>query len=55
MNKKLLKDYLVIAFAITVLFWGGAAVLSQLLNMTVYDLLIRVMHFIGGFSPTIAS
>ena len=55
MNKKLLKDYLVITFAITVLFWGGAAVLSQLLNMTVYDLLIRVMHFIGGFSPTIAS
>ena len=55
MNKKLLKDYLVITFAITVLFWGGAAVLSQLLNMTVYDLPIRVMHFIGGFSPTIAS
>lgn len=55
MNKKLLKDYLLITFGITILFWGGAAVLSQLLNLTISNILIRVMHFIGGFSPTIAS
>ena len=55
MNKKLVKDFLIITFTIMTLFWGGCALISQIFNVTVNNIFLRIMHIIGGFSPTIAS
>ena len=55
MNKKLVKEFLIITFFIMIIFWGGCTLISQLLNLTVNNIFLRIMHIIGGFSPTIAS
>ena len=55
MNKKLVKEFLTITFAIMIVFWGGCALISQMFNLTVNNIFLRIMHIIGGFSPTIAS
>ena len=55
MNKKLVKEFLIITFSIMIIFWGGAAIISQSCDLTVNHWLLRIMHLIGGFSPTIAS
>ena len=55
MNKKLVKEFLIITFTIMTLFWGGCALISQIFNVTVNNIFLRIMHIIGGFSPTIAS
>ena len=55
MNKKLVKDFLIITFAIMIVFWGGCVLISQIFNLTVNNIFLRIMHIIGGFSPTIAS
>ena len=55
MNKKLIKEFLIITFTIMLVFWGGCAFISQFYNFTVNNLYLRIMHIIGGFSPTIAS
>ena len=55
MNKKLIKEFLTITFAIMIVFWGGCALISQMFNLTVNNIFLRIMHIIGGFSPTIAS
>lgn len=55
MNKKLVKEFLIITFSIMILFWGGCALISQTFNITVDNIFLRIMHIIGGFSPTIAS
>ena len=55
MNKKLVKEFLIITFAIMVVFWGGCALISQIFNLTINNIFLRIMHIIGGFSPTIAS
>lgn len=55
MEKKLVKDYLINTFIIMIIFWGGCALISQLLNVTVYNIFLGIMYLIGVFSPTIAS
>lgn len=55
MNNNLVKDFLKTTFIIMIIFCGGAAVLSQTLELTINNILLRIMHLIGGFSPTIAS
>lgn len=55
MNKKTVKDFLLITFIIMIIFWGGCALISQLSDLTVNNLPLRIMHVIGGFSPTIGS
>ena len=55
MNKKLVKEFLVITFIIMIVFWVGCAFISQIFNLTVNNIFLRIMHMIGGFSPTIAS
>ena len=55
MNKKLVKEFLIITFVIMIVFWGGCALISQIFNLTVNNIILRIMHIIGGFSPTIAS
>lgn len=55
MNKNLVRDYLAITFSIMITFWGGCAIISQCFDLTVNHILLRIMHMIGGFSPTIAS
>lgn len=55
MNKKLVKEFLMITFAIMIVFWGGCALISQIFNLTVNNIFLRIMHIIGEFSPTIAS
>ena len=55
MNKKLVKEFLIITFVIMIVFWGGCALISQIFNLTVNNIFLRIMHMIGGFSPTIAS
>ena len=55
MNKKLVKEFLIITFAIMVVFWGVCALISQIFNLTINNIFLRIMHIIGGFSPTIAS
>ena len=55
MNKKLVKEFLIITFFIMIVFWGGCALVSQIFNLTVNNIFLRIMHIIGGFSPTIAS
>ena len=55
MNKKLVEEFLIITFAIMAVFWGGCALSSQIFNLTINNIFLRIMHIIGGFSPTIAS
>lgn len=55
MNKKLVKEFLIITFAIMIVFWGSCALISQLFDLTINNIFLRIMHMIGGFSPTIAS
>lgn len=55
MNKKIVKEFLIITFVIMIVFWGGCALISQIFNLTVNNIFLRIMHIIGGFSPTIAS
>ena len=55
MNKKLVKEFLIITFVIMLVFWGGCALISQIFNLTINNIFLRIMHIIGGFSPTIAS
>ena len=55
MNKKLVKEFLTITFAIMIVFGGGCALISKMFNLTVNNIFLRIMHIIGGFSPTIAS
>lgn len=55
MNKKLVKEFLIITFVIMLIFWGGCALISQIFNLTINNIFLRIMHIIGGFSPTIAS
>ena len=37
------------------IFWGGCALISQIFNLTINNIFLRIMYIIGGFSPTIAS
>lgn len=55
MNKKLVKEFLIVTFVIMLIFWGGCALISQVFNITINNIFLRIMHIIGGFSPTIAS
>ena len=55
MDKKTVKEFLIITFAIMIIFWGGCALISQVFDLTVENIFLRIMHIIGGFSPTIAS
>ena len=55
MNKQLVKEFLVITFSIMIIFWGGCALISQTFDITINNVFLRIMHMIGGFSPTIAS
>ncbi|CCY70986.1 cAAX amino protease [Clostridium sp. CAG:921] len=55
MNKKLVKEFLMITFIIMIVFWGGCTLISQMFNLTIDNIFLRIMHIIGGFSPTIAS
>ncbi len=55
MNKKLVREFLIITFSIMVVFWGGTAIISQSTDLTVNHWALRIMHSVGGFSPTIAS
>ena len=54
MNKKLVKEFLIITFVIMLIFWGGCALISQIFILTINNIFFRIMHIIGGFSPTIA-
>lgn len=55
MNKKLVREFLIVTFVIMLVFWGGCALVSQIFDLTVNNIFLRIMHMIGGFSPTIAS
>lgn len=55
MNKKLVREFLIITFVIMLVFWGGCALISQIFDLTVNNIFLRIMHMVGGFSPTIAS
>ena len=55
MNKKLVKEFLIVTFVIMLIFRGGCALISQVFNITINNIFLRIMHIIGGFSPTIAS
>ena len=55
MNNKLVKEFLIITFVIMMIFWGGCALISQLFDITISNIFLKIMHIIGGFSPTIAS
>ena len=55
MNKKVTKEFLIITFTIMLIFWGSSAIISQLFNLTLDNLFLKIMFVIGGFSPTIAS
>jgi len=55
MNKKIVKEYLVITFAIMILSWGVCAFISQSFNLTLSNIFLKILYAIGGFSPTIAS
>ena len=55
MNKKLIQEYLLITFSLTLLFWGGCIFLSQAFGLTVGAPWVRIPYVLGGFSPTVAS
>ena len=50
-----MKEFLIITFVIMLIFWGGCALISQIFILTITNIFLRIMHIIGGFSPTIAS
>ena len=35
MNKKLVKEFLIITFVIMLIFWGGCALISQIFNLSI--------------------
>ena len=35
MNKKLVKEFLIITFVIMLIFWGGCALISQIFILTI--------------------
>lgn len=53
-NKRFIK-YILIAFAVTYVFWGGLAVFIMLGFFTFTHPAAVIMHLIGGFGPTIAA
>ena len=55
MNKRLVGEFLAITFIIMIVFWGGSALISQIFDVTIDNIFLRIMHMVGGFSPTIAS
>ncbi len=55
MDRKLVKEYLFITFALMLLFWGGCVLASRTLGLTVEALWMRIPYALGGFSPTVAS
>ena len=55
MDKKLVKEYLIITFSIMIVFWGICVLTSKLYDIGVDNVLLRIFQLIGGFSPTIAS
>lgn len=55
MNKKLVKEYLVLTFILMGLSWGVAVLLCRLFGLDVANPFLRALHILGGFSPTIAS
>lgn len=38
MNKKLVKEFLIITFVIMLIFWGGCALISQIFNLTINNI-----------------
>ena len=55
MNKKLIKDFLIITFILQIIFWGGATLICKFTSLTIKHILIKVLYYIGLYSPTIAS
>ena len=55
MNKKVVKDFLIITFILQFIFWGGAAIICKFTSLTIKHILIKVLYYIGIYSPTIAS
>ena len=40
MNKKLVKEFLIITSTIMTLFWGGCALISQIFNVSVNNIFL---------------
>ena len=55
MNNKLVREFLIITFVIMIIFWGVCALISQIFDITINNIILKIMFIIGGFSPTIAS
>ncbi len=55
MDRKLVKEYLLITFGLMLVFWGGCVLASQVLGLSVEAFWMRVPYALGGFSPTVAS
>jgi membrane protease YdiL (CAAX protease family) len=55
MNKKLIRDFIIITFILQIIFWGGASLICKLTSLTIKHILIKVLYYIGLYSPTIAS
>lgn len=56
MEKRLVRDFLAVTFLIDALGWGLAAVLSQTLGLLLTESIpLKMLFFLGGMSPTIAS
>lgn len=55
MDKKLVREYLILTFVLMALGWGSCGIISQLFDLTISNPLLRVLFMIGGFSPTVAS
>lgn len=55
MKKKLVREFLAITFSVMLIFWGSACLICRGTGLTVTHPLIRIMHVLGGFSPTLAS
>ena len=43
MNKKLVKEFLIITFVIMLIFWGGCALISQIFNLTINTYIFALM------------
>ena len=46
MNKKLVKEFLIITFGIMIIFWGGCAFISQLFDLTVNNFFLRIIYIL---------
>ncbi len=56
MNKKLVRDFLILTFSLGLLGWGLCAALCHALKLTLNDhITLKILFFLGGMSPTIAS